>query len=572
MDKRDVAHILEEIGTLLELKGENPFKTRAYHNAARTILGMEGSLEKAVTSGDILKQKGIGKALAEKLSELVTTGKLDYYEELKKTVPEGLLEMLAIPGLGPRKAKAIHEELGISTVGELEYACLENRLVDLPGFGAKTQEKIIAGIEYIKKHRDRFLYSEAFVAGQSLLDSLLQHEHAVRGSLAGSLRRAMETVKDVDIVVSSDRPGSLMEFFVGHSDSDTVLAHGDTKSTIRLRSGINVDLRVVADEQFPFALHHFTGSKEHNTAMRARAKTMGLKMNEYGLFKGDRSLKAKDEAEIFASLGLSFIPPELREDKGEIQAAGEEKLPELVDLSDLKGILHVHTHWSDGSATLEEMARAAHERGYEYLGIAEHSKSAYYAGGLDETRVREQHEAINKLNKQLSGIRILKGIESDILPDGSLDYADEMLQSFDFVIASIHSGFNLSEENMTKRIIKAMSNKYVDMLGHPSGRLLLARDSYRVNMETVLGAAAEHGVCMELNANPHRLDLDWRWGALARSLGVKICVNPDAHHVDGLDDVQYGIGIARKGWFTRNDVLNCLDVAEFMNMMTERKK
>jgi len=571
MDKKEAAQILEEIAVLLELKGENPFKTRAYQNAARAVLALEGSLDEAVRSGELTRIKGIGKALAEKLTELVTTGKLSYYEELKEAVPRGLLEMIAIPGLGPRKAKTIYEKLGISTLSALEQACRDGRIAKLPGFASRTQQKIIEGIEYLKKHRDRFLYSEALAEAQELLAQIESRPETIRSSIAGSLRRAMETVKDIDIVAGTHDPEALMDFFVSVPQARSVVACGKTKSTIRLASGINADLRAVKEKEFPYALHHFTGSKAHNTALRSRAKSMGLKMNEYGLFRSEHSLPARDEAEIFAHLGLSYIPPELREDRGEIEAAASGSLPELVTMRDMRGVLHVHTKWSDGSAPLEEMAKAARELGYRYLGIADHSKSAYYAGGLSEEEIYEQHSAIDELNGKLRGIVILKGIESDILPDGSLDYSEKVLESFDFVIASVHSSFGLSRERMTRRIIQAMKNPFVDILGHPTGRLLLVRDAYEVDLEAVLEAAADLGVAMELNAHPQRLDLDWRWGNLARSLGVKIAINPDAHHVEGLEDVRYGVGIARKGWFSRSDVLNCMSVSEFRTCLRRRR-
>lgn len=573
MDKIEISRIFDEISVLLELKGENPFKVRAYHNAARTIEALEEDLDQAIETGALLEQKGIGEAIYEKVTELFKTGRLKYYEELKKEVPLGLLEMLKIPGVGPKKVKILYDTLGISTVGELEYACMENRLLDLHGFGEATQDKILKGIEYYRKGMGLHLLSVARTEAGRLLAALQANRDVVQASIAGSIRRCKEVIRDIDIVASvrTKKEMMVMDFFTGLSGVRSVTAKGDTKSSVVLNIGMNADLRIVSDMEFPFALHYLTGSKEHNTAMRSRAKKMGIKMNEYGLFRGEKSIPCKDEAEIFKVLGLSYIPPELREDYGEISAAEQGAIPELIEASDIQGIFHVHTTYSDASMTLREVVRVAKKLGYHYIGIADHSKSAYYAGGLTEEKVKEQHEEIARLNSEMKDFYIFKGVESDILPDGSLDYDEKTLASFDFVIASVHSRFNMGEKEMTDRIVMALSNPYTTMLGHPTGRLLLSRDGYPVNLKRVIAAAAEQGVIIELNAHPYRLDLDWRFCRVAKEGGVRVSINPDAHHLEDLSNVSYGVSIARKGWLSASDVLNTMPLSK-MKAFLQREK
>ena len=572
MNKHKVAEILEEISVFLELNGENPFKTRAFANAARTIDAMELDLAKAVQSGALKKLKGIGPVLFENIAEIVATGKMAYYDELKASVPSGLLEMIRIPGLGPKRARAIFEHLQISTVGELEYACNENRLMKLEGFGPRMQEKILHGIHYLRKQRDLFHYPTAIKEAEALIKILKRHKAVRRMSIAGSLRRRKEVVKDVDLLASSSKASAVMAAFTTLPEVEEVIARGDTKSSVRLKSGINVDLRVVTDAEFPFALHHFTGSKQHNITMRSRAQKMGIKINEYGLFKGKRRILCKNEEEIFKRLALAYIPPELREDTGEVQMAETKKMPRLVEQKDIKGIFHNHTTYSDGSATLEEMALEARSAGYQYIGISDHSRTAVYAHGLEIERVRQQQKEIAALQKKMKDIRIFSGIECDILPDGSLDYPDKILSTFDFVIASVHSQFNMTEADMTRRVIKALKNRYVTILGHPTGRLLLTREEYPIDMRKVIRAAGDHGVVIELNANPMRLDLDWRLCPLAVQLGVPLSINPDAHSIEGIADVQWGVGIARKGWLRPGDVFNTKSVKEMEKALSPRKK
>ena len=478
--------------------------------------------------------------------------------------------MLRIPGLGPKKIKALMEELKIHSVGELEYACHENRLLDLPGFGAKTQENILKGIKGLTAYAGRYLAVSVQREADEIVHALREAEGAVRVSVAGSLRRHKGVVKDMDLVASGD-PDALMDAVADHPLVEEVTARGDTKLTAHLNSGVNLDLRVVPDDSFPYALQHFTGSKDHNIELRGRAVSMELKSNEYGLFKGKKNIPCKDEEDIYEKLGLTYIPPELREAMGEIDAAQKEELPELVEPEDIRGALHVHTIASDGSSTLEEMVETARNLGLSYIGITEHSQSAAYARGLEPDRVKKEFERIDRLNGELEGFTVLKGIEADILQDGSLDYPDEILASFDFVMGSVHSNFTMPEDRMTDRICKALRNPYLDILGHPTGRLLLTREPYAVNMEKVLQCAADNGKDVELNAHPYRLDLDWRLMPQAKALGIKIAICPDAHDTKDLLYTLTGVNTARKGWLTNDDVLNTMTAEELKAYFAKKR-
>lgn len=567
MDKSRVAAILNEIGTLLELKGENPFRANAYHNAARAIEQLEGNLEQLVAEKRLAEIKGIGESMQEKITTLVTTGRLPYYEELRASLPHGLVEMLRIPGMGPKKVRAVYDELGIDSLPKLRQACESGQIAQLKGFGEKTQQKILEGLKFLDQAGKRFLLSEAQEIAHRVFERLRQLPGVVRGEVCGSLRRRKETIGDLDILLSSANAVPVMDAFVKMPEVAEVIAHGTTKSSVVLENGINCDLRIVSDEQFPFALHYFTGSKEHNIAMRARAQSYGLKLNEYELSGPKRSIRCKDEADIFKALDLDYIPPELRENTGEIEAAAAHQLPDLIEVDDLRGTFHVHTDWSDGSASLEEMALAAKKLGLKYLGIADHSPSLTVANGLTPERVHKQHAEIDALNERLHGIRLLKGTECDILPDGQLDYDDKTLDTFDYVVASVHSHFNQSQEEMTRRIVRALSHPKVLMLGHATGRLLLRREGYKVDLDQVLRAAAEHGKIIEINANPYRLDLDWIHCKHAKSLGVMLVINPDAHAPSELKFLPFGIDVARRGWLTRKDVLNTLPLSQVLRRL-----
>ncbi|MFO7952766.1 MAG: DNA polymerase/3'-5' exonuclease PolX, partial [Bacillota bacterium] len=453
LEKQGTAALLEEIGVLLELKGENPYKSRAYYSAARTVELMgEEELQRLVHEDKLKDVKGIGAALNEKLKELVFTGNLPYYDELKASVPDGLLEMLKVPGLGPRKVRSLYDLLGISSLAELEYACRENRLVNLKGFGPKTQENILEGIEFLRRHEGRFFFKEARVIAEKLIGKIKEFPGLDQISLAGSIRRCREIVKDIDLVASADEPGHLSEAFTGLPEVEKVNSLGETKAAVLLQDGINADLRVVRKEEYPFALHHFTGSKEHNTALRHLAKTKGLKINEYGLVRNGTLIPCRDETEFFEALGLSYIQPELRENYGEIEAAKEKKLPVLLEEKDIRGTFHVHSDYSDGLNSLEEIVRYCRDKGYQYLGISDHSQSAFYAGGLKKEDLEKQAEEIEALREKYPDIGIFHGVESDIRADGALDYDDQVLEQLDFVIASVHSSLKMEKNKMTERV------------------------------------------------------------------------------------------------------------------------
>lgn len=568
MDKAQVAAILDDVANLLELSGGNPFEPRAYQNAARAIGGMDGDIEEAVQSGRISTLSGMGKTLVARVTELVTTGHLALYEKLLAEVPAGLREMLRIPGLGPKRIRQIHEALGIETLADLRAACENGQVAQLPGFGVKSQEKILKGLIFVSEHANQYRYDVAAHDAKAIAAALRALPQVVRLDVAGSIRRRKEIVKDMDIVGSVARDEDravVMATLVALPQVESVTGQGETKTSVVLRSGIACDFRLVRDEEYPYLLHHFTGSKEHNVALRGRAHARGVKINEYGIFDGETLIPCKDEVDIYRALGMRYVEPELREDRGEIAAALAGELPRLVTDDDLRGILHVHSTWSDGQVSIHEMAEATLALGKEYLGICDHSQAAAYAGGLNRDAVRRQQEEIDRLNEEFAGrLRILKGTECDILKDGALDFDDATLASFDFVIASIHSNFQLPPQEQTERLMRAMENPYCSIIGHPTGRILLERTGYEPDMEAVIARAGELGVCIEINADPSRLDLDWRLHRFATERGVKIPICPDAHVPAGLLNTRYGVGVARKGWLTPADVPNCLPVDELL--------
>lgn len=573
--RAEVADVLEEIGLLLELLGENPFKTRAYGNAARIVRALDASLPELIARKELGLLKGIGPALVDKITTLVTTGRLPYLDELRKQLPVGMLEWLKIPGLGPKKARAIHVTLGIATLAELESAAKEGKLRDLPGFGLATEKKILSGIARVREHAGRFLRPVILNEANRLIVLLRSIAGVEHVEVAGSARRGAETSKDIDLVATARDAAPAMEAFVSHPGVVEVVGRGPTKSSVRLETGPNADLRVVSAPSYPFALLYFTGSKAHNVALRARAQAMGLKLNEYALIReaDGSSIACDDETAIYCALSLPFIPPELREDAGEIESAERGQLPHLITRDDLKGILHCHSTWSDGTNSIEEMAEAARAMGMTYLGLCDHSAAAAYAGGMSIDRVREQHVEIEALNAKLGhAFRVLKGIEVDILADGSLDYPDEVLRSFDVVVASVHSRFNLQAAEQTERMIRAVSNPYVDILGHPTGRLLLTRDPYPLDLFAVIDAAAERGVAIEINAHPQRLDLDPAGLRHGLTAGMKTSVNPDSHDAAGLFDIAYGLDTARRGWCTASDVLNTLSLPDLLRWLRRRRE
>lgn len=563
MTKDEVAAAMDEIGTLLELKGENPFRTRTYHNASRILGQLQGDFKRIVAEGKLTEIDGIGEALAQKITTLVTTGKLKYLDDLRAETPAGMLEMLRLPGIGPKKVKALHDELKIDSIEKLKAACEAGEVAKLKGFGAKTQAKILEGIAFLGKVGNRVRIDLALPLGLRLLEQLKKLPGVIRAELAGSLRRCRETAKDIDIVLSSANAGPIMDAFVALPEVLQVTGHGPAKSSIVAEMALgtekvvlNADLRVVTDDLFPYALLHFTGSKDHNVRLRQRAIDRGLSLSEYGLTGEKGNVPCATEEDIYKALGLTYIPPEMREDTGEIDAAEKKAIPVLIESDQLRGVFHNHTTYSDGTASLEQMALAAKALGWEYFGVGDHSQSLTVANGLSPERVRAQWAEIDKLNKKLKGIQILKGTECDILADGSLDYDDELLAGFDYVVASVHTLFNLSEEDQTARVCKALSHPAVTMLGHATGRLLLRREGYKIDLEKVIRAAAQHGKMIEINAQPMRLDLDWTYVKRARELGVMIVINPDAHHPDELALTRFGVHVARRGWLTAADVFN----------------
>jgi DNA polymerase (family 10) len=582
MDKGQIAEILSEIGMLLELKGEVIFKTRAYANAARTLEGLTEPLDKLIAENRLGESKGIGEALQKKITELATTGKLAYYDELKASIPPGLLEMMQVPGLGPKKVKALHDKLGLETMAQLEDACRDGRVAELDGFGEKTQAKICEGINFRRQYASRHLLSEAISAAEPILESLRAHPDVTRCSMAGSSRRSKEIIGDIDFLASSRRPTAVIDFFANQPGVINVTAKGQTKVSVVLKGGIQADLRVVSDPEFPFALAYFTGSKDHNIIMRQRAIQRGLRLTEYGLFKSD--VETRDpkllvscctEDEIFARLGLDYIPPELREDAGEFAAAEQHTLPRLVEWTQLKGSLHNHSNWSDGRGSLEEIAAYMNDLGCAYWAITDHSKSSFQANGLQPERLRQQIGEIRALNEKLAAegvdFRLLTGSEVDILSGGRLDFDDHLLAELDVVVASVHQGFTQNEAEMTKRVIAAAENPFVHILGHLTGRLLLEREAYKINQAAVIDACAQTGTWIELNANPLRFDLDWRLWHYAKDQGVKCVINCDAHRLEHAGFLRLGAGIARKGWLEKKDVINTLPLDKLIPELQRKR-
>ncbi len=581
MDKSQVAALFEEIAVLLELQGENPFKARAYTNAARALENYEGDLAALVAEDRLGDLTGIGDALRLKITELVRTGRLDYYEKMRASVPAGLVEMLEVPALGPKKIKTLHDKLGISSVADLEAACRTHRVRDLAGFGAKTEERILAGIGQSRDYADHFLYAGAWAQAEEIREALRYHEGVSQVSFAGDIRRARETVTEIEFVASSREPEEIVDYFVSLRDVKKTVRRGMDEATVLLESGIPATLHVVGDKAYAAALHHFTGSAEHRAELQARAESQDKRLDERGLFEIKRGRKKSPEAEsiipcrteddLFEALGLHSIPPELREGRGEIATAAEHKLPRLVEWTQLRGTFHCHTKASDGRNTLEEMAAEARELGLDYLGIADHSKSSFQANGLSEERLVAQIAQIEKLNAGTKDFHVFSGSEVDILKDGRLDFGDDILARLDYVVASVHNVLTQDEATMTARLIRAMENEYVTMLGHPTGRRLLQREASRVDFEKIIDCAARTGTWIELNCSSSRMELDWRWWHLARDKGVKCVINPDAHRIAQFGTLRHGVTFARKGWLRREDVMNTRSLAEIKKALAAKR-
>ena len=592
MNKTDIVDVLEDIAILLELKGENPFKIRAYSGGARVLETMEDDLGDVISEDRLGSIKGIGSALVDKIQTLYKTGELEYYTKLRASVAPGLIEMLEIPGLGGKKVKKLHDALGVESMDALQKACENGEVAALKGFGKKSEEKILTGIANRAAYAQRHLWLEAREVAAPILEGLRSLPQVERAEAAGSLRRLKETVGDLDFIVASEAPDPVMDWFVGQDAVQEVTAHGTTKSSVRFEGGLQADLRVVPAKQFAFALHHFTGSKEHNVAMRQRALARGYSLSEWGLkpsglesgeCKVDSGeLDISSEKELFEFLGLQEIPPELREGMGELErfaasndsgrSDATEVVPPLVNCAQVRGVFHNHTTASDGRATIEEMAEAAQVLGFDYLGLADHSKASYQANGLDDGRVLKMIESIRALNESgESPVHVFSGIECDILPDGTLDLEEATLEALDYTVMSVHSSFSQSEAEMTARVIRAIEHPSTVMLGHPTGRILLRREPYKIDLHKVIDAAIANRVIIEINANPRRLDMDWRLWRRAAEKGLMCAINPDAHSTNGLAYFEAGVNIARKGGIPLEQILNCRDCAGVERWFKERK-
>ena len=577
MTNQEIAEKLREVYNLMQLAGENRFRAIAFDRAAQTIEALNNEIIKYIEEDSLTEIKGIGKSIAEDIKAYHETGTMPVLEALKEKVPQGLIEWLNISGLGPKNIAKIHKELGITEITELKEACQSGAVADLPGLGKKSAEKIIKSIEYLEKFGERARLDQALEIAEPIFDFVKNLDKVVQCEIAGSLRRYRETIGDIDILAAAEKEhvNSIFDAFTGHDLVVEVLGRGETKSSVRTENGRQVDLRIVSEKEYPAALLYFTGSKEHNIVMRQRARERGMALNEYGLFKlndeketdFDQPIEAQSEEQIYNKLDLNFILPEHREDRGEFEFYSEHNNMELVSEDDIRGVVHAHSTWSDGKYTIKQMAEACMEKGYEYLGISDHSRTAAYAGGLTIDEVKHQWDEIDELNESFSqngkNFKIFKGIESDILSDGSLDYPDDILEGFDFVIASVHSGLSMPRDQMMERFLRAVEHPATTMLGHPTGRLLLKRDESKIDLNQIIDYAAQKNVAIEINANPWRLDLDWRYGNKAKETGLMTSINPDAHTVEGIDHIRYGVMIARKAKFEPARVLNTKSAADF---------
>jgi DNA polymerase (family 10) len=579
-NRDETISLLEDIARILELKGESVFKVRAYTNGARTLETFTGDFEELIASQSLSNLPGMGDALTDKITTFVTTGSLPYFDELKRSVPEGLFDLFELQGLGPKKIKTLWEQLNITTLESLETAAKDGSIAALKGFGTKTASNLLESIEAHKRYAHSYRFNQIAPLAEHLREQLRELDEVIQVEIAGSYRRRKEIVRDVDFIVSSNTPEPVMAFFTSHPQVESILVQGPTKSSVRLKIGIQADLRVVSNTQFPFALNYFTGSKEHNILIRQRALDKGWTLNEYRLAQDPKQPDAplppeniSTEADLYRALGLDFIEPELREATGEVEAAETHSLPRLVELTNIRGTFHCHTTASDGRSSLREMVDAALDHGLQYLGISDHSRSSVQARGLSESQLLEQVAAIRQLNTELApDFRIFTGVECDILKDGSLDYPDEILAQLDYIVASVHNAFEMNESAMTDRIIRALENPHVTMLGHLSGRLLLSREAYALDIPRVIDSAARTGTWIELNGNGRRLDMDWRFWPLAKRKGVRCVINPDAHHVTQFQNLSFGTNIARKGGLTKADVMNCLPLAQMEIALQQKRK
>jgi len=574
MRNREIAQLLENIATLLEMKGENRFKIVAYEEAAHRIENWPEPIEEVWQKGKLKEIPGIGESIASKIEEYLTTGKLSYLEELTKEIPPEVIQLTTIPGVGPKIAKLLYDQLGIRSIEDLEKAIAEQKLRHLPRLGVKSEEKIRKGIEMFKRQSGRMLLGQALPLVEEIVGALREKSGVTKISPAGSVRRMKETIGDIDILVASSTPESIMDVFTSLPQVREVIARGSTKSSIVTQEGIQVDLRVVEEVSFGAALQYFTGSKAHNIKLREIALKKGFKVNEYGIFRldDDKRIGGEKEEEIYETLGMEWIPPEMREDQGEIELAQEKKLPVLIDISDLQGDLHVHSNWSDGVSSIAEMAEAALSRGYKYLAICDHTQSLAVASGLSPEEIRERRKEIEQWNKKGKGLRLLDGVEANIMSDGSLDFPDSELEKLEVVVAGLHSGLGQGEEKILYRLEGAMKNKYVQVISHPTGRILNRRDAYQVNREKLFNLAQETNTYLEINSQPERLDLSDGDARRARDLGVKLVISTDAHDPSSLDYIRYGVAQARRGWLQKEDVLNTFSLEELLEFLNRKRK
>jgi DNA polymerase (family X) len=568
----ELSRIFEQIAKILKIKGENPFKIRAYEKITLVLENLPLDIETIYQQGGVSNIPGVGAGITKKIKEFLTTGKLEYYEKLKETIPTGVIELLDIPEVGPKTAKLLYEKLEVDNIEKLERAIKEHQIKDLPGMGEKSETNILRGIELYKRRKERFLLGRALPLAEEMVESLSQLKETNKISFVGSLRRKKETIGDIDILVTSQNPEKIMKTFTSLPQVREILAEGPTKSSIITKDDLHIDVRVVEPISFGAALQYFTGSKAHNIKLRELALKRGLKINEYGVFEvefGNRIAGEKEE-EVYQALNLPFIPPELREDRGEIEAAQENRLPQLIGYSQIKGDLHLHTKWSDGAHTIKQMAEAAKKIGYKYIAITDHSQSLKFAGGLIEERLREQVEEIQKLNQELKDFTILSGIEVDIKSDGSLDFSDEILSKLDVVIAAIHSGFKQESKIITERIIKAMQNRFVNIIAHPTGRLIGYRESYQVDINEMMEVAAKTGTILEINSYPERLDLNDIYCRMAKEKGVQLAIETDAHSIEGLTFMDLGVAVARRGWLEEKDIVNTLPLDKLLKKLKNK--
>ncbi|UCG68982.1 MAG: DNA polymerase/3'-5' exonuclease PolX [Thermoplasmata archaeon] len=569
MKNEEVASLLYEIADILEIQ-DVKFKPQAYRKAAQNIESLGESIEDVHKKGKLRDIQGVGEAIAKKVGEFIDTGTLKYIEDLKKEVPEGLLTLLEIPGLGPKKVSLLYKELGISSIEELKSACENHDLEGIKGLGAKTEENILRGIELLESSMGRFLLNQALDDGEAMKKHLKALKNVKKIELAGSLRRRKDTVGDIDILVSSDKAVEVMDRFVSYGDVVEVVQKGDTKSSIRLGDGMQVDIRVVPEESFGAAMQYFTGSKEHNVKVRKVAISKGLKINEYGVFKkdSDEKIAGSDEKKVYKALGLEYIPPELREDRGEVELAQKGKVPKLLELKDIKGDLHVHTEWSDGISSINEMVSASKKLGYSYFAVCDHSESLKIARGLSKDRLLKQVREIRKLNNDLKDFQVLSSIECNIKPNGTLDIQPGLEKEIDFITGAIHSSFNMDEKDMTKRIITAMENEKVKILAHPTGRLLQRREAYKVNLDKLMDSAKENDVIFEINAFPDRLDLNDANIKYAKENEMRFAISTDSHNTLHLEYMRFGVSTARRGWLEKKDVINTQPLNKINKILT----